>query len=139
MAATISVVTLGVADMDRAAAFYGDGLGFPRYTDKPPVLYFALEGTWLAVFPREQLARFIGVPDAGEGFRAVTLSCNVNERAQVDDFMRRAATAGATTVSAARDFGWGGYGGWFADPDEHLWEVVWNPRPFIGTVGATAP
>ena len=124
----ISVVTLGVANMERAVAFYRDGLGLPHRDDKPPVAYFELAGTWLALYPRDALARFAGVAPDGEGFSGVTLSHNVDEREEVDALMARALGAGARVVKAPRRFQWGGYGGWFADPDGHLWEVVWNPH-----------
>jgi catechol 2,3-dioxygenase-like lactoylglutathione lyase family enzyme len=127
----ISVITLGVADRERAVRFYRDGLGLPLMDNKPPVDYFELEGTWLALYPRDSLARFAGVDGHGEGFRAVTLSCNVASREEVDDALACAQAAGASIVKEARAFSWGGYAGWFADPDGHLWEVVWNPRPFL--------
>lgn len=127
----ISVITLGVADMERAVQFYRDGLELPVRDDKPPVVYFALRGTWLALFPREQLARYANVSPEGSGFGGVTLSCNVDSREAVDATLGQAGAAGAAVVQPAKTFRWGGYGGWFTDPDGHLWEVVWNPRPFI--------
>ena len=127
----ISVITLGVADMERSVRFYRDGLGFPHRDDKPPVVYFQLEGTWLALFPREALAGYANVPAAGQGFGGVTLSSNVASREEVDRTLAAAEGAGATVVSPAHEVGWGGYTGWFQDPDGHLWEIVWNPRPFI--------
>lgn len=127
----ISVITLGVADMDRATRFYRDGLGLPVRDDKPPVVYFALRGTWLALFPRDGLAGYAGVPAEGGGFGGITLSCNVDTREDVDATLAAAERAGATIVNPAHDAGWGGYTGWFEDPDGYLWEVVWNPRPFV--------
>lgn len=129
----ISVVTLAVSDMERAVRFYRDGLALPIRDDKPPVVYFQLHGTWLALFPREALAGYANVSADGSGFGGVTLSCNVPERSDVDDTLREAERAGAQIVSPAHQVSWGGYTGWFADPDGHLWEVVWNPRPFIPT------
>ncbi|MDX1431798.1 MAG: VOC family protein [Gammaproteobacteria bacterium] len=127
----ISVITLGVADMARSLAFYRDGLGLPAREDKPPVIYFELQGTWLALFPRDGLAGYAGVGAGGEGFDGVTLSCNVSSADEVDRMVRAAEAAGARVTSAPRKAGWGGYTGWFADPDGHLWEIVYNPRPFI--------
>ena len=127
----ISVVTLAVADMERATRFYRDGLGLPVREDKPPVVYFELRGTWLALFPREWLAGYANVPADGEGFGGITLSSNVATREEVDRVLAAAEAAGATVVNPAREVGWGGYTGWFRDPDGHLWEIVWNPRPFI--------
>lgn len=127
----ISVITLGVADMERATRFYRDGLGLPVRDDKPPVVYFQLQGSWLALFPRDELARYANVPAQGQGFSGVTLSSNVASRQEVDRILAAAERAGATVVNAPHEAGWGGYTGWFRDPDGHLWEIVWNPRPFI--------
>ncbi len=127
----ISVVTLGVSDMEQSIRFYRDGLGLPMRDDKPPVVYFQLCGTWLALFPRHSLARYINVSPEGSGFSGITLSCNVASRQDVDRTVDDAEAAGATVVKSPSEVSWGGYVGWFADPDGHLWEVVWNPRPFI--------
>lgn len=127
----ISVITLGVTDMERATRFYRDGLGLPIRDDKPPVVYFQLEGTWLALFPREALAAYANVSSDRDGFDGVTLSVNVASREAVDRTVAAAERAGARVVNAPHASGWGGYTGWFADPDGHLWEIVWNPRPFI--------
>jgi uncharacterized glyoxalase superfamily protein PhnB len=127
----ISVITLGVSDMERSMCFYRDGLGLPMRDEKPPVAYFQLHGTWLALFPRDNLARYAHVSPEGNGFTGVTLSCNVTSRQEVDQTIEQAETAGATVVMPPAEVGWGGYAGWFADPDGYLWEIVWNPRPFI--------
>jgi catechol 2,3-dioxygenase-like lactoylglutathione lyase family enzyme len=127
----ISVITLGVADMERATRFYRDGLGLPVREDKPPVIYFQLRGTWLALFPRQALASYANVSAEGQGFAAMTLSCNVASREEVDDTAGAAERAGATIVNPPHEAGWGGYTAWFTDPDGHLWEIVWNPKPFI--------
>lgn len=131
MEPNISVITLAVADMARSTRFYRDGLGLPVRDDKPPVVYFELRGTWLALFPREALARYANVAADGRGFAGVTLSCNVDSKADVQQTLNAAERAGATIVNPPHEPGWGGYTGWFADPDGHLWEIVWNPRPFI--------
>jgi catechol 2,3-dioxygenase-like lactoylglutathione lyase family enzyme len=127
----ISVITLAVSDMERAMRFYRDGLGFVLRDDKPPVVYFELSGTWLALFPRDALARYANVPADGEGFGGITLSRNVDSRDEVDRTISTAERAGAVVVNPPHDADWGGYTGWFKDPDGHLWEIVWNPRPFI--------
>lgn len=127
----ISVVTLGVEDQERAVRFYRDGLGLPSVEDKPPVVYFRLQGTWLAVFPRDSLAKYVNVDPSGSGFRGATLSCNVDSRDEVDATLDQAVRAGATLLRPATEFRWGGYAGWFADPDGHVWEIIWNPRPFM--------
>ncbi len=118
--------------MDRAVAFYRDGLGLPAREDKPPVVYFALHGTWMAVFPRESLRDYIGMSgDFSTAPAPVTLSCNVASITAVDETLWAAQSAGARIVCPAKTFRWGGYAGWFADPDGHLWEIVFNPRPFM--------
>jgi uncharacterized glyoxalase superfamily protein PhnB len=128
----ISVITLGVNDVVSAARFYRDGLGFKTASVKDGVRYFDTGGTWLAIFPRDALAHYAGVSAEGEGFAGVTLSINVETRDDVDHLMERARGAGAEIVKAAASVGWGGYTGWIRDPCGHLWEMVWNPRPFIG-------
>lgn len=131
MSTRISVVTLGVKDVATAERFYSQGLGLKTGCVKGGVTYFDTGGTWLAIFPREALARYAGVSEQGEGFSGVTLSINVDTRNGVDDLLERASAAGAQIVKAAADIDWGGHTGWFRDPFGHLWEVVWNPRPFM--------
>lgn len=132
MGTGISVITLGVDDVDTAARFYREGLGLKTGSVKGGVTYFDTGGTWLALFPRDALARYAGVSSQGEGFSGVTLSVNVDSRAAVDALIERAVSAGAEAIKSAGEVGWGGYTGWIRDPYGHLWEVVWNPRPFIG-------
>ncbi len=132
MGTGISVITLGVHDLEAAARFYSQGLGFETGSVKGEVTYFDTGGTWLAIFPRQALARYAGVSAEGNGFSSVTLSINVDTRDAVDRRLERARGAGAEIVKAAGDVDWGGYSGWFRDPFGHLWEVVWNPRPFVG-------
>jgi predicted lactoylglutathione lyase len=128
----ISVITLGVDNVVAAARFYSEGLGFKTASVKDGVRYFDTGGTWLAIFPRDALARYAGVSANGDGFSGVTLSINVESRDRVDRLIERARGAGAEVVKGAGDVGWGGYTGWIRDPCGHLWEMVWNPRPFIG-------
>jgi catechol 2,3-dioxygenase-like lactoylglutathione lyase family enzyme len=127
MKAKIAIVTLGVRDVRRAAAFY-TALGFPVHRDaEGDHVMFRMDGTWLAVFPRDGLAADAAVPADGGGFSGVTLAHCVASRAAVDATLREAETAGARIVKAACDAEWGGYSGYFADPDGHLWEIAWNP------------
>ena len=125
----ISVVTLGVADMERSERFYMDGLGLEHARPPKGVIYFKLEGALLALFPRDELARYAGVePTPSGGFGGTTLSCNVGSRSDVDALTARAEAAGATVVKAPETVSWGGYCAWIADPDGYLWEIVWNPK-----------
>jgi hypothetical protein len=124
----ISLITLGVADLDAAVTFYRDGLGLPLHGgDYDGIAFFAMRGTWLALYPRAHLAADAGVPARGSGFAGVTLAHNVASKGTVDAVMNEAEAAGATIVKPAWEAFWGGYAGYFADPDGHLWEVAWNP------------
>ena len=125
----ISVVTLGVADMERSERFYMDGLGLEHARPPKGIVYFKLAGALLALFPRDELARYAGVePTPSGGFGGTTLSCNVGARSDVDALTAQAEAAGATVVKAPETVSWGGYCAWIADPDGYLWEIVWNPK-----------
>lgn len=125
----ISIITLGVDDLARAVRFYRDGLGLPPYEfDSEGIAFFALEGTWLALYPRRDLAADIGLGNGPTGgFAGVTLAHNVATRKEVDTVLEQAVAAGATLAKPAREAAWGGYSGYFTDPDGHCWEVAWNP------------
>ena len=124
----ISLVTLGVSDLVRSTQFYRDGLGLPVHGDFPGVTFFQLDGAWLSLYPRADLAKDATVPSEGSGFRGITLAHNVASRAEVDALLTQAALAGARIVKPAKEAEWGGYSGSFADFDGHLWEVAWNPH-----------
>ncbi|MBW2236238.1 MAG: VOC family protein [Deltaproteobacteria bacterium] len=125
----VSLITLGVSDLERSIAFYRDGLGLPQREGPPSIAFFDLRGgTWLSLYPREALAEDATVPAEGGGFRGITLAHNVRSREEADAVMAEALAAGATLVKPAQDVFWGGYSGYFADPDGHLWEVAWNPN-----------
>ena len=126
----ISIVTLGVADLARAIAFYRDGLGLPMINDESDgIAFFQLDGVRLALFPRSELAADATVADAGpQSFSGVTLAYNQRSKAEVDSFFAAVAAIGASIVKPPHDVFWGGYSGYFADPDGHLWEVAWNPH-----------
>jgi catechol 2,3-dioxygenase-like lactoylglutathione lyase family enzyme len=125
----ISLVTLGVADLDRAKRFYRDGLGFPLEVDAPEVGIFRLDGTWLSVYRREDLATDLGLPAeaAPPAFHGFSLAHNVQSRAAVDAVIELAVAAGGRVLTPPRDMAWGGYAGHFADPEGFPWEVAWNP------------
>ncbi len=135
MSTRISVITLGIDDVAAAKRFYEKGLDLKTGCVKGGVTYYDTGGTWLAIFPRVALAQYAGVSADGEGFSGVTLSINVDSRIAVDDLLEQARGAGAELIKAAGEVGWGGYTGWLRDPFGHLWEVVWNPRPFLGRDG----
>jgi uncharacterized protein len=124
----ISFVTLGVRDLARATRFYADSLRLPRLKSPSNASFFELGTTWLALYPRELLAADAGVPATGSGFPGFTLAHNVRSSADVDRLLQEVAAAGGQIVKPAGTAEWGGYTGYFADPDGFLWEVAWNPR-----------
>lgn len=125
----ISLITLGVTDLERSLRFYRDGLGFPTHNYQPgeDVVFFALEGTWLGLYPREKLAEDAGISAQGSGFTGITLAHNVASTEGVDQVFAQAVQAGAKAVKQPVEVFWGGYSGYFADPDGYLWEVAYNP------------
>ena len=125
----ISIITLGVTDLQRATAFYREGLKLPeRKQGSDNITFFETSGTWLALYGRAALAEDAQAPSEGSGFRAFTLAHNVGSPEEVDQVLEDAVTAGATLVKAAQKAFWGGYSGYFADPDGFLWEIAWNPH-----------
>lgn len=133
----ISLITLGVRDLKRSVAFYRDGLGWPlsESTSGDSVAFFRTGGTILALFGWNELAADATVPADGSGFRGVTIAYNAPSREAVDAALAKAEAAGATIVKPAQEVFWGGYNGYFADPDGHLWEVAWNPGFPLGPDG----
>ncbi|MEU4676298.1 VOC family protein [Micromonospora sp. NPDC023737] len=122
----ISLVTLGVADLPRARAFY-ERLGW-RGQEVEQTVFFQAGGSALVLWDRAKLAADAGVNDpGGSGFGGMTLAQNVRSRAEVDEVMAAAAAAGAEVTQPARETFYGGYAGCFADPDGHVWEIAWNP------------
>ncbi|WP_049915260.1 VOC family protein [Haloferax mucosum] len=126
----ITLLTLGVSDLDESIQFYRDGLGLPMRDREPDsdVAFFTLDGTWLSLFPRDLLAEDATINDDGEtGFSGITIAHNVSERVAVDAILDAAVAAGGRLVKPAQDASWGGYSGYFADLDGHLWEIAY-PR-----------
>lgn len=131
----ISVLTLGVDDLEKAVRFYRDGMGL--HTDgiigqefeHGAVAFFDLQsGLRLALWPRSSIAQDTGLPQSESSPTGFTLGHNVGSKAEVDSVMKQAESAGATVIKAAQETFWGGYAGYFQDPDQHVWEVVWNPH-----------
>lgn len=125
----ISIVTLGVRDFTKSLAFYRGGLGFTPHNHKEGEehVMFKMEGSWLSLYPRQLLADDATVPDDGKGFSGITLAHNVNSKSAADAIFAQAVAAGARPVKTPQDVFWGGYSGYFADPDGYLWEVAYNP------------
>jgi catechol 2,3-dioxygenase-like lactoylglutathione lyase family enzyme len=134
MQPNITLLTLGVEDLERAVAFYRDGLGFPTKgivgaeLENGAVAFFNLaSGLKLALWPRKSLAADAGLPLGAPSPLEFSIGHNVASREEVDGVMRQAKQAGAKIVKPARETFWGGYAGYFQDPDGHLWEVAFNP------------
>lgn len=131
----ITVLTIGVDDLDRSLRFYRDGLGLPTdgivgtEFEFGAVVFIKLQsGLQLALWPRTSIAHDSGVAASRPSPTEMTIGHNVSSKAEVDAVMKQASAAGATIVKTANDTAWGGYAGYFLDPDQHLWEVVWNPQ-----------
>lgn len=123
----ISIVTLGVADVAASTAFY-ERLGWKKSSaSQEGVTFIQMKGTVLALFGRQALARDAEVADSEPGFSGVTLAHNVSSPTGVDAVIKFAVSCGARLVKAPHKVSWGGYSGYFADPDGHLWEVAHNP------------
>ncbi len=123
----INIVTLGVKDFERAVNFYQKGLGWKlAKASQGDIAFFSLNGIVLALYPYEKLAEDAKVP-AGNGFGGMTLAHNAKSEAEVDEILKIAGEAGAKIVKPAEKVFWGGYSGYFSDPDGYLWEVAYNP------------
>ncbi|AGW93636.1 VOC family protein [Cupriavidus sp. DF5525] len=131
----ITLITLGVDDLERAVRFYRDGMGLPtagivgEQYEHGAVAFFDLQaGLKLAVWPRASLAHDTGLAVSRRATTDFSLAHNVAGKAEVDAVMAQALAAGASVVKPAQDTFWGGYAGYFQDPDGHLWEIAWNPQ-----------
>jgi uncharacterized protein len=123
----VSIITLGVADMQRSREFY-ERLGWRRSLAKAEdVVFFQAGGMALALFPRRELARDAHVVPEGRGFGGIALAYNARSREEVDSVLAEAVAAGAKLLKPAQEAFWGGYSGYFSDPDGFPWEVAWNP------------
>jgi len=123
----ISLVTLGVKDLGASKRFYSDGLGWKPVFENEEIIFFQSGGMVFALFLRDKLAEDFQVDPATFGRAAVALAYNVRAKNEVDPLINKAAAAGATILKPAREASWGGYSGYFADPDGFAWEVAWNP------------
>lgn len=131
----ITIITLGVEDLEKSLKFYRDGLGLPtqgiigKEFEYGAVAFFNLQnGVMLALWPRKSIAYDSTVPLQPPSGTELTIGHNVNTKEEVDAVMMQAKEAGAKIVKSAGDTFWGGYAGYFQDPDGHLWEIAWNPE-----------
>ena len=123
----ISIITLGVADLNRSREFY-ERLGWRRsMANTEGIVFFQAGGMALALFPRSELAKDTNISPDGHGFSGMTLANNTQSREEVDSLLAQAQAAGARILKPGQVASWGGYSGYFADPDGFLWEVAWNP------------
>ena len=123
----VSIITLGGADLRRSSEFY-ERLGWRRSMAKAEgVVFFQAGGMALALFPRDELAKDANIASGGNGFSGISLAYNARKREEVDSVLEQAEAAGAKLLKPAQEAFWGGYSGYFSDPDGFLWEVAWNP------------
>lgn len=130
MKSKISIITLGVSDFNKSFDFYSKGLGFKpynHYKEGDDYVMLEMEGSWLSLFSKEKLAADATIPNDGSGFSGVTLAQNVKSVDEVDEVFKLAVSNGAKAIKTPRKTNWGGYSGYFADPDGYLWEVAYNP------------
>ena len=131
----IKVLTLGVSDLERSLAFYRDGMGLPTngiigqaFEDGAVVFFHMNDDMILALYPTASLAKDAKITATQARLGAVSIGHIVNSRDEVDAVMERAEQAGAVITDPPHDRFWGGYSGYFHDPDGHLWEIAWNPQ-----------
>lgn len=131
----ITVITIGVDDLERSLRFYRDGLGLPtegifgKEFEYGAVAFFDLQAELkLAIWPRKSISHDSGIPLSSPSPTEFTFGHNASSKAEVDKIMAQAKNAGAFITKPAQDTFWGGYAGYFQDPDNHLWEIVWNPQ-----------
>ncbi len=125
----VSILTLGVADIEKATEFYKIVLNTPPNTSSEGITFIELPGTWIALYPLEKLAEDISpeVPVLRSGFGGVTLACNAHSKDDVVAIVRHAEEAGGRVIKEPQKTFWGGFSGYFADLDGYYWEVAWGP------------
>lgn len=129
----VSLITLGVENLEASLRFYRDGLGFSTsWTPDKGVIFFQTNGTVLALYPLSDLSRDLGaIPQSRPpGFNGITLAHNVREKEEVDQILHQAEQAGARIEKSGHDTFWGGYAGYFSDPDGYIWEIAWGAFEF---------
>jgi hypothetical protein len=132
----VSIITLGVADLKRSREFY-ERLGWRRSLAKAEgIVFFQAGGMAVALYPRDELAKDANIAPTGHGFNGISLAYNARNRAEVDSVLENAEAAGAKILKPAQEAFWGGYSGYFSDPDGFLWEVAWNPSFHIAEHGS---
>ncbi len=124
----ISIVTLGVTDLLRSSEFYQTWFKTePASASNDNIKFFNLNGTKLALFPQDELAKDAHISNEGQGFRGMTLAINADSKVEVDEIFAQGIKSGAKQIKKPESVFWGGYSGYLSDPDGHLWEIAWNP------------
>ena len=132
----ISMIALGVSDLQRARQFYETGLGWRvSKSGGDKIIFFQLQEMVLGLYPRHLLAEDANLSETGSGFGGITIAYNARDKKEVEQILNQAQNAGATILKTAQNVFWGGYSGYFTDLDSHLWEVVWNPHWKLGEDG----
>jgi catechol 2,3-dioxygenase-like lactoylglutathione lyase family enzyme len=129
----ITLVTLGVNDLQQSYDFYSKIIGFPseKGIEGGQVVFFQLNHLFLSLFPRDRLAEDAQVPNDGSGFSGMTLAYNVKSRVEVDEIIKKLHQAGVKITKEPQDMFWGSYSAYFQDPDGYLWEIAWNPFMWV--------
>jgi predicted lactoylglutathione lyase len=123
----VSLITLGVVDLERSRKFY-ESLGWRQsMADAEGIVFFQTGGIAVALYPRDELAKDANIAPGGDGFGGIALAYNTRHREEVDAVLAEAMAAGAKLLKPAKEASWGGYSGYFSDPDGFVWEVAWNP------------
>lgn len=126
------MVALGVENLETSIKFYREGLGLPMMDSPPGVAFFNLNGSWLGLSQRQALAKDAGVDPSGSGYTGVNLAHNVATEQEVSEIINQVIASGGELVKQPQKAFWGGFHGYFKDPDGHLWEVAHNPFMWVG-------
>ena len=124
----LAIITLGVTDMIVAKKFYEQGMGLiPEKESCDSITFYDMDGVWLSLYPKDKLAEDVTISTEGNGFSGVTIAHNEPSKEEVRKVIEQARSAGARIIKEPQDVFWGGYSGYFEDPDGHLWEIAYNP------------
>jgi catechol 2,3-dioxygenase-like lactoylglutathione lyase family enzyme len=134
----LSVITLGVSNLERSILFYEIALELKRVPyESDSIAFFDLDGPRLALYSKVALAEDVGIPSKGQGFSGITFAQNVDSSVEVTEFLQRAVNAGGMLVKSGQPVFWGGFSGYFADPDGYLWEIACDSESYSKEMAAT--
>lgn len=140
MQSRLTIVGLGVADLNIATAFYENAFGWQKTAaSNDGITFFQLNGILLSLYPRDKLAEDAGLSHKGSGFKGFTLAYNTHSKEEVDTLITELEAKGARIVKRPEEVFWGGYSSYIADPDDNLWEIAWNPYLAMDEEGNTLP